>query len=57
MQLAHTIDARPGYTFVGWNTKPDGTGTTFKQGEVVDASVLKSLGEDTITLYAMWKEN
>ena len=56
MQIMDKVDARVGYTFVGWNTKPDGTGTMFKQGEEVDASILKSIG-DEITLYAIWEAN
>ena len=56
MQIADKVDARTGYTFVGWNTKQDGTGTMFKQGEEVDATVLKSIG-DEITLYAIWEAN
>ena len=56
MQIIEKVDARAGYTFIGWNTKPDGTGTMFKQGEEVDATVLKSIG-DEITLYAIWEAN
>ena len=56
MQIIEKVDARAGYTFIGWNTKPDGTGTMFNQGEKVDASVLKSIG-DEITLYAIWEAN
>ena len=56
MQIVGEIDAGAGYTFIGWNTKSDGTGTMFKQGEEVDASVLKSIG-DEITLYAIWETN
>ena len=56
MQIVDTINAKVGYTFIGWNTKLNGTGTMFKQGEEVDASVLKSIG-DEITLYAIWEAN
>ena len=42
---------RMGYTFAGWNTKPDGSGTSYANGEsVVD---LADAG-DEITLYAQW---
>jgi uncharacterized repeat protein (TIGR02543 family) len=39
---------RTGYTFTGWNTEPDGTGTAYNPGDLysIDAS---------ITLYATWK--
>ncbi len=43
-----------GYTFDGWNTKPDGTGTAYK-----DAAALKEamelLESAETTLYAQWK--
>jgi uncharacterized repeat protein (TIGR02543 family) len=38
--------ARPEYTFDGWNTKPDGTGTVFNAGTPVTAN---------INVYAKWK--
>ncbi|MGE7918039.1 leucine-rich repeat protein [Viridibacillus sp. NPDC093762] len=37
-----------GYTFTGWNSKPDGKGTDFKEGTLVQP-------EGDITLYAMWQ--
>lgn len=40
-----------GYTFTGWNTKADGTGTGYENGEHIDA-----LNED-LTLYAQWAKN
>ena len=40
---------RSGYTFVGWNTKEDGTGTPYSDGESVTLS-------ESITLYAQWME-
>ena len=43
---------RTGYTFVGWNTKADGTGTDF----IPDSSEDFSVTGDT-TLYAQWKPN
>lgn len=44
---------RKGYTFAGWNTKKDGTGTTYKNAGVV--SDLTTTQNKTITLYAKWK--
>jgi len=38
---------REGYSFTGWNTKADGTGTSYADGETVNFSA------DT-TLYAQW---
>lgn len=40
----------PGWTFKGWNTKADGTGTT-----VTDNTVYKIAGDST--LYAQWQYN
>lgn len=41
---------REGYTFGGWNTKQDGTGTTYQPGDTF------TITDDT-TLYAMWTAN
>lgn len=49
-RLKYNLFERTGYTFVGWNTKADGTGTSYTDGQKV------SLTED-ITLYAQWQEN
>ena len=45
---------RAGYTFAGWNTKADGTGTNYSNQESV--SNLTSTNNGTITLYAKWAE-
>ncbi len=42
---------RKGYTFTGWNTKADGTGTTYEAGDTV------RLSTTGLTLYAMWSAN
>ncbi|MGF0055260.1 immunoglobulin-like domain-containing protein [Peptoniphilaceae bacterium SGI.097] len=42
--------ARKGYTFICWNTEPDGSATNYQAGESF------SITEDT-TLYAVWKKN
>ena len=42
--------SRTGYTFTGWNTQKDGTGDSYKAGDVL------KLSENT-TLYAQWKKN
>ena len=44
---------RDGYEFVGWNTKPDGTGITFRNRQVVKNLTTKQGGIGT--LYAQWK--
>ena len=45
--IAANTFSRDGYTFTGWNTQADGTGTAYTAGETI------SLSEDT-TLYAQW---
>jgi len=40
---------RSGYTFIGWNTSPDGSGTAYTDGQSI------TLTQD-ITLYAQWEQ-
>ncbi|GAE28674.1 InlB B-repeat-containing protein [Alkalihalobacillus hemicellulosilyticus] len=47
---SHTL-SRMGYTFVGWNTEADGSGTTFNPGDT-----FRMEGE-SITLHAQWGSN
>jgi len=42
-----------GYTFAGWNTKADGSGTTYKDGSAVKSFIAEN--GTTIKLYAQWK--
>jgi uncharacterized repeat protein (TIGR02543 family) len=37
-----------GYSFAGWNTKADGSGTTYTEGQTL------VMGQGSIMLYAMW---
>lgn len=41
---------KKGYTFVAWNTTPDGTGAAYQPGDTI------TLNQDT-TLYAQWTPN
>lgn len=41
---------RDGYSFLGWNTKADGSGTPYKPGDEIDLTA-------DMTLYAMWEAN
>ena len=50
--LSSTQPTRSGYTFTGWNTAADGSGTGYSGG---DAFTLPSSGSDT--LYAQWQIN
>ena len=42
----------PNVKFLWWNTEPDGSGTTYKSGQVVKNLTNKQ--DDVITLYAQW---
>lgn len=43
--------AKTGYTFTGWNTAADGSGTDYAAGETF------SMGTANVTLYAQWELN
>ena len=45
---------REGYTFSGWNTKSDGTGTSYADG--VSVQILATAQGSVVTLYAQWEE-
>jgi len=45
---------KSGYTFIGWNTEPDGSGTYYTDEQEVKN--LTSTHEQIIELYAMWRE-
>lgn len=54
-----TVDAdkeitRKGYDFLGWNTKADGTGDSYKSGDEL-TFVDNGNGGEAVTLYAQWK--
>ncbi|MEE0921879.1 MAG: InlB B-repeat-containing protein, partial [Paludibacteraceae bacterium] len=46
---------RTGYTFAGWNTKADGTGTSYTDKQSVNN--LTPTNGATVTLYAKWTAN
>ena len=47
--------SKKGYTFQGWNTKPNGTGDSFTQQQLVNYDNLIDKYGFTLTLYAQWK--
>ncbi len=50
LTLSSTVPTREGYTFTGWNTASDGSGTSYNPGG--------SYGENkSVTLYAQWTAN
>lgn len=50
LTLSSTKPTRTGYTFKNWNTKSDGTGTTYSSGATYTAN-------SGATLYAQWQIN
>jgi uncharacterized repeat protein (TIGR02543 family) len=50
--VSSTVPTREGYTFTGWNTAEDGSGTNYSDGDTV---TLPNSGTDT--LYAQWQIN
>ena len=50
LTLSSTKPTRTGYTFVNWNTKSDGSGTSYQPGS-------KYTANESVTLYAIWKAN
>lgn len=51
--LAENRFTRTGYHFTGWNTKADGSGTSYRDKETIDISWING----TVPLYAMWAPN
>ncbi len=51
VQIATNGFSRTGYTFTGWNTKADGSGASYSEGDNY------TLTADTLTLYAQWQAN
>lgn len=51
MALPENSFARTNYVFNGWNTESNGSGTSYADGAAITIS-----SEDTITLYAQWRE-
>lgn len=50
LTLSSTVPTRTNYVFLNWNTKADGTGTTYSKGATYT-------GNAALTLYAQWKLN
>ena len=57
LQHSVSVDANPfvreNYTFTGWNTAADGSGTAYTTGQVLKLTATNS----TADLYAQWAEN
>lgn len=50
LTLSSTVPTWTGHTFVKWNTKADGTGTSYSPGATYSANA-------AVTLYAIWSTN
>ena len=50
--LRENTITRSGYTFAGWNTKANGSGTAYENG--ADMTALNAVTNGRITLYAQW---
>lgn len=50
LKLTTSVPSRAGYDFVNWNTKVDGSGTSYDPGDPLAANANAAL-----TLYAQWK--
>ena len=48
---------KEGYTFGSWNTKIDGTGTSFNVGDLINPSAITKAIVGDIKLYAQWIPN
>ncbi len=61
--LTQNSYVRTGYEFAGWNTKPDGTGQTYADGQEIFNLTAENWGgekntqQGTITLYAQWRRS
>ena len=51
--VSSTEPTREGYTFTGWNTAEDGTGTSYAKNSIVTATKQYP----TVNLYAQWTKN
>ena len=55
--LTSNVFTRSGFTFTGWNTAADGTGTAYADAADVTQLAAAKYNGQTITLYAQWKLN
>ncbi len=52
--LAAPNFSRPGYAFVGWNTREDGRGTMYGPNQTIDVDDITDYG---ISLHAIWRQS
>lgn len=57
IQITTNQFTREGYRFIGWNTKPDGTGKSYSDRGTINFDEFAALDGTVLTLYAQWEIN
>lgn len=55
LKVSKDVPNRTHYDFIGWNTKPDGSGDSYKADELYTFAEDNGNGGCVVTLYAQWK--
>ena len=55
LNVSKDVPTRTYYDFIGWNTKPDGSGDSYKADELYTFAEDNGNGGCVVTLYAQWK--
>ena len=55
LNVSKDVPTRTYYDFIGWNTKPDGSGDSYKADELYTFAEDNGNGGYVVTLYAQWK--
>lgn len=55
LNVSKYVPTRTYYDFIGWNTKPDGSGDSYKADELYTFAEDNGNGGCVVTLYAQWK--
>ena len=55
LNVSKDVPTRTYYDFIGWNTKPDGNGDSYKADELYTFAEDNGNGGCVVTLYAQWK--
>ena len=58
IRLSDKTPTRDDYLFVKWNTRPDGTGTSYQPNDIITVGSDTAAGEliGSVTLYAIWTD-
>ena len=55
LNVSKDVPTRMNYDFIGWNTKPDGSGDSYRADELYTFAEDNGNGGCVVTLYAQWK--